>query len=83
MNVRTTVILPEDLLETAKATAFYRRLTLSHLIKEGLENVIRGESGKKGKSLDFNDFLGKRSLKIKEIKREKIYESYLRKKVSS
>lgn len=83
MNVRTTVILPEELLETAKATAFYRRLTLSHLIKEGLESVIRGESREKVKPLSFNDFLGKRSLKIKEVKREKIYESYLRKKMSS
>lgn len=83
MNVRTTVILPEDLLETAKATAFYRRVPLSRLIKEGLENVIKGEPDKTSKSLNFNDFLGRRSLKIKEVRREKIYESYLRKKVSS
>lgn len=82
MNVRTTVMLPEDLLESAKATAFYRRLTLSRLIKEGLESVIKGEVRNTSASLNFHDFLGKRSLKIKEIKREKIYESYLRKKVS-
>lgn len=77
------MILPADLLETAKVTAFYRRMPLSHLVKEGLEMVIKGEAGKTSKSLNFNDFLGKRSLRIKEVKREKIYESYLRKKVSA
>lgn len=78
---RTTINLPENLFEAAKAAAFYRKTTLSDLIREGLANIVYGKdlpSKKKG----YSSFVGGRSLGIKKIRREDIYESNLREKVS-
>jgi len=41
--VKTTVDLPEQLLERTKITAARRRTTLKNLIIEGLEKVLREE----------------------------------------
>lgn len=80
-NVRTTVIIPRDLLKAAKIAAIERQTSLSGLIQEELKEAVqRKKLPKKDNSL--LSLLGKRSIGIKKIKREDIYDDYLRKKIS-
>ncbi len=78
---RTTINLPTDLLEAAKEAAFYRKTTLTALIRKGITKEI-GQKAKKSKKNSLSSFVGGRSLGFKGIKREEIYDEYLRKKVS-
>lgn len=78
---RTTVNLPQDLLEAAKTVAFNRKTTLTNLIQEGLSCVLFGD--KKGeKKKNLRGFIGGLNLGIKKFRREEVYDEYLRKKVS-
>lgn len=88
---RTTITLPADLLNAAKTAAFHRKTSVSELVRKGLEEVIYTQPQKrlakttkqKPKKTPLEQFVGGRSLGFTGIKREKIYEDYLRKKVSA
>lgn len=79
-RVRTTINLPQTIYAAAKEAAFYRKTTFTRLIEEGLMHILAHDSPKKATAAQF---VGGRSMKVKETKREEIYEGYLRKKVSS
>ncbi len=85
---RTTVTLPIDLLEAARVTAFHRRMSVSALVRKGLEEVIcdqpkKQKSKTKQTKTPLEQFVGGLSLGFKGIEREKIYENYFRKKMST
>ncbi|KKS47327.1 hypothetical protein A3J20_05990 [Candidatus Gottesmanbacteria bacterium RIFCSPLOWO2_02_FULL_42_29] len=82
INVRTTVIIPKDLLKAAKLTAVERQTSVSGLVKQGLKQEIFGITLKKKKAKKLTDLLGKYSIGINKIEREDIYDDYLRKKIS-
>ncbi|OGG03121.1 hypothetical protein A2W14_04615 [Candidatus Gottesmanbacteria bacterium RBG_16_37_8] len=81
-NVRTTVIIPRDLLKAAKLTAVERQTSVSDLVQQGLKKEIYAEKKKRKKGKKLTDFLGKYSIGINKIERKDIYDDYLRKKVS-
>ena len=81
INVRTTVIIPRDLLKAAKIAAVERQTSLSSLVKEGLFEVVNKKTLKK-KDDSILSLLGKRSIGINKIRREDIYDDYPRKKIS-
>ena len=80
-NVRTTVVIPRDLLKAAKLAAIERQTSVSGLIQKGLKEVVYKNKSKKRDNSLLN-LLGKRSIGIKKIRREDIYDDYLRKKIS-
>ena len=86
---RTTITLPSDLLEAARITAFHRRMSVSELIRAGLQKTIHThfkppkKTKKKQMKTPLEQFVGGRSLGFAGIEREKLYEDYLRKKVSA
>ena len=81
-NVRTTVIIPKELLKAAKIAAVERQTSLSGLVKNGLKKEIYGTKSKAKKIEKLSDLLGKYSIGINKIKREDIYDDYHRKKIS-
>ncbi|OGG21184.1 hypothetical protein A3D03_06615 [Candidatus Gottesmanbacteria bacterium RIFCSPHIGHO2_02_FULL_40_13] len=81
-NIRTTVIIPKELLKAAKLAAIERQTSVSGLIQEGLKEVVQRKKSPKKDNRLLN-LLGKRSIGIKKIRREDIYDDYLRKKISS
>lgn len=82
INVRTTVIIPRDLLKAAKFAAVERQTSVSSLVKDGLKKEIYGAMPKRKKGKKLTDLLGKYSIGINKIDREDIYDDYLGKKVS-
>ena len=80
------MIIPKDLLQTAKIEAIKRQTSLSRLIEQGLKREIYGENIKRKKSKIRDDsllrLLGKRSIGINKFRREDIYDDHLRKKMS-
>ena len=81
-NARTTVIIPRELLKAAKLAAIERQMSVSKLVKNGLKKEIFGEKKKSKKMGKLSDLLGKYSIGISKIKREDIYDDYLRKRIS-
>lgn len=74
---RTTITLPEDVLEKAKLVAVLEKTTLSGLLRKILEKQMT--SVKKSK---LHMQLGKYSIGIKgSLRRKNIYEDYLKRKV--
>ena len=80
------MIIPKDLLQTAKIEAIKRQTSLSRLVEQGLKREIYGENMKrkitKKKDNSLLRLLGKRSIGINKFRREDIYDDYLRKKMS-
>ena len=80
--VKTTVTIPEDILQAAKFTAFNEKTTLSSLIREALKKRIYGG---KSSSIKKNPIklLGKFKLGATKIynKRSDLYEEHLRRKM--
>lgn len=78
---RTTITIPKDLLKLAKTTCIATDKNVSQLIKETLEEKLKG---KIRKTRGIMSLLGKYSLKTgrNTFRRKEIYESYLRKKIS-
>ena len=64
INVRTTVIIPKDLLKAAKLTAVERQTSVSGLVKQGLKKEVFGVTSKKKKAKKLTDLLGKYSIGI-------------------
>ena len=63
-NVRTTVIIPRDLLKAAKIAAIERQTSVSGLVKQGLKKEVFGVTSKKKKAKKLTDLLGKYSIGI-------------------
>ncbi len=81
-TVRTTITLPQELFEEATLAAYYKKTSLSDIIRQALKKSIKGEITYIDKK-DFVKFLGRHNLGIKKVKRETIYEDYLGEKVSA
>ncbi len=78
--MRTTVTLPEPLLEQAKYYAFANKTTLSQLIRESLTTKIKAKINNKPKSLLA--LAGSLNLNGKEPPaRNELYDSYLKQKM--
>jgi len=79
-RVRTTIILPEETLEMAKLQAVLEKTTLSELIRRKIEEE-EGPTIKKVKKR-IHMRLGSLSLGVKSpLRREEMYEDYLRRKI--
>lgn len=80
--MRTTVTLPEPLLEQAKYYALANKTTLSQLIREGLTTKIKAKINNKPKSL--LTLAGSLNLGGKEPpSRNELYDSYLKQKMGA
>ncbi len=80
--VKTTLTIPEELLQQAKITAIKENTTLSQLVREGLfERVQLKRSPSKSK--DPMRLLGKFSLGINKIynKRSDLYDEHIKRKM--
>lgn len=79
-KVRTTIILPEELLKNAKFTAVHEGKPLSKIIREALEDRLMSKN--KLPTQDPMKLLGKYSLGIKKLynKRSDLYEEHLKDK---
>lgn len=79
--VKTTVTIPEDILQAAKLQAVREKTTLSSLIREALRGKVA--SRKKRKVKDPMKLLGKYSLGIKKIynKRSDLYHEHIKRKM--
>lgn len=74
---RTTITLPEDILEKAKLVAVLEKTTLSGLIRKILEKQITSV-----KSNKLHMQLGRYSIDIPgSLRRKNFYDSYLKRKV--
>ena len=79
---RTTIVLPQDLLYQAKIYALGNKTNVSRLIRDCLNEKIRGRQFKKTKSI--LELAGSLNLKGKKpLARSKIYEEYLKNKIGS
>lgn len=78
-TVRTTITLPEDLLEQLRAAAYTRRTNLSALIREGVSRVVGYNPEKTGMSL--KTLKGKYHVQGKrgQFSRREFYAEYLQK----
>jgi len=87
--IRTTVIVPEELLEWAKLTALRLNSSVSQLTRKGLEQLRSNPANLKRKigaesQNDWRKWAGSLDLGGKEPykKRSDIYEEHLRRKLS-
>ncbi len=79
--MRTTITLPDSLLEQAKYYAIANKTTVSQLIQEGLATKIKAKIKNKPKSI--LTLAGSLDLGSKEPPtRNEIYDSYLKQKIS-
>lgn len=81
--IRTTVVIPEDLLRTAKLFAILENKTVSDLIRDGLRDRLRGKEEKKTE--DPMSLLGTFSLGAKKIykKRSNLYAEHIKRKMGN
>lgn len=79
--VKTTVTIPEDILQAAKMTAVREGTTLSSIVRDALKVKLNPRKGRKVK--DPMRLLGKYSLGIKKIynKRSDIYDEHIKRKM--
>jgi len=79
-RVRTTITLPEETLQRAKLQAVLEKTTLSELIQRRIEEEERPTAKKVKKRMHMK--LGSLSLGINStLRREEMYEDYLRHKI--
>lgn len=82
--VKTTVTIPEDMLQAAKLKAVHEKTTLSHLIREGLEDRLKKqEPTRRKKKLDPLRHLGAFSIGIKVPykHRSDLYDEHIKRKM--
>ncbi len=80
-RVRTTITLPEETLHRVKLQAVLEKTTLSELIRRRIEGDKRPTVQKVKKRMHMR--LGSLSLGVNSaLRREEIYEDYLRHKIS-
>lgn len=76
---RTTITLPDDLLQAMKMRAVQERTTISGLIRKIAEKEIKLQKKKKKLHIQF----GKYSLGTTDtFRREEMYDEYLKEKMS-
>lgn len=76
--VKTTVTIPEDLLQQAKLTAVKEKITLSDTIRQALADRIYGKTNQKNVK-DPMKLAGKYKIGIKKIyhKRSDLYDKHI------
>lgn len=81
--VKTTIILPEDLLQQAKVKAIHEKKTLSQLVSEGLETRLTAEKQTRKAPADPMKTLGKLKLGITKVyeHRSELYDDHLKRKM--
>lgn len=79
--VKTTITLPEELLEKAKLMAIREKTTLSRIVRGAVEEKVCKRRGQRVK--DPMKLLGTFSIGIKKIynKRSDLYEEHLKRKM--
>lgn len=79
--VKTTITVPEDILQAAKRAAVEEKTTLSSIIREAIKDRIYKR--KKNITKDPTKFMGVFSIGIKKIynKRSDLYAEHLRRKM--
>lgn len=80
--VRTSVLIPEDLLQMAKLKAVKEKTTVSDMIRNVLHDQVHGKNAV-AKKKDPMKSLGKFSLGITKIynKRSDLYDEHIRRKM--
>lgn len=77
---RTTIVLPQDLLDQVKIYALSNKTNVSRLIRDCLNEKIRGK--RLGRTKSLLELAGKLDLKGKEPPtRKEIYKIYVKKKI--
>lgn len=81
-TVRTTITLPARLMDRLKSEAFYRKTTVSGILREGASKIV--DFKLPATKADISSLVGKYAMKGKrgEFKRDKFYDQYLGKNVS-
>lgn len=80
--IRTTITLPEDLLQEAKIQAVKEKTTLSGLIRQKLTKINIPSKKESIPSRDPMTLLGKYKIGIKStLRREEMYEEHLKHKI--
>jgi len=86
--IKTTITLPEEILQIAKIKAVQEKTTLSNLIREGLKTRLTidfpsKKTSSRHKKLDPLRHLGVFKLGIKEPykKREDLYDEHIKRKM--
>lgn len=79
--IKTTITIPENILNKAKLLALKEKITLSRVIREALEEKVEKRRGRKVK--DPMELLGTLSIGINKIynKRSDLYDEHLRRKM--
>lgn len=79
--VKTTITIPQDILEKAKLMAVREKISLSKIMRDALEEKVERKRGRKVKNP--MKLLGNFSLGIKKIynKRSDLYDEHLRRKM--
>lgn len=79
--VKTTITLPEDLLQKAKLMAIREKTTLSKVMRVAIEDKVSQKRGRKVK--DPMKLLGTFSIGIKKIynKRSDLYDEHIKRKM--
>ncbi|MDF2953803.1 MAG: hypothetical protein OD816_001048 [Thermodesulfobacterium sp.] len=75
---RTTITIPQETYQKLKILAALQNKSVSAFIRDLIQETI-GVNKKKIENFPF----GKYELGVKDIAREKIYQTYFRKKISS
>ena len=75
---RTTITIPQETYQKLKILAALQNKSVSAFIRDLIQETI-GVNKKKIETFSF----GKYELEVKDIAREKIYQTYFRKKISS
>lgn len=80
--VRTTLLLPEDLLQMAKIAAVHRKTTVSAMMRDTLNKQF-SQTVATHPATDPMSSLGTFSIGIKKVyaKRSELYEEHLRRKM--
>jgi len=79
--VKTTITIPEDILEKAKLMAVREKISLSKIMRDALQEKVARKRGRKVK--DPMKLLGTFSIGIKKIynKRSDLYDEHIRRKM--
>lgn len=83
MRVRTTITLPDQLLQTARLAAVNQRIPLSMVIEKALEEKLLQKKEQKRIAEDPMKFIGVYKLGTKKIytKRSELYDAHIRRKM--
>lgn len=73
--VRTTIMLPEELVDQVKLTARLKNMSMSAYIRESIKEKVEGKT-KKGPKINLDELAGKYKLGINKLyeKRSELYD---------